>query len=437
VDLLQALNITIYGLGIVFLALLVLMVAIMLLGKAFSLATGRELLEAPTGASAAPRPEPLTTAQAASQAAAPPAEPSGPPEAIEPVTAPLPGKILSMAVKAGDRVKAGDELCVIEALKMANSVKSPRDGSVLEVQVSPGDAVSFGATLVLLAAAGAPGARPRPAAPAPAAARPAAAAAPAAFALSVAGARHLAEVRPTADGAAVVVDGKTYDVRRDPAQPGRLLVDGRPHVVEVKEGGAGAASVVVDGVAQRVEIAPRAADETIVFTLAHAQTPHRVEVRAGDGAGTVSVDGTTFRVARDPVRKSQVLVNGKPHTVAVKERTAAGVSLWIDGLLQQVEITREIAPVAPAAPVTAPAAARVAAPAASMPGEAVTAPLPGKILSVAVKAGDRVKAGDELVVIEALKMGNSIRAQRDGLVQEVLVAPGQSIAFGASLVVLG
>jgi glutaconyl-CoA decarboxylase len=216
-------------------------------------------------------------------------------------------------------------------------------------------------------------------------------------------------------------------------------VDGRPHVVEVKEGGAGAASVVVDGVAQRVEIAPRAAEETILFTLAHARTPHRVEVRAGEGAGTVSVDGTSFRVERDPVRKSQVLVNGKPHTVALKERTAGGASLWIDGLLQQVEITREAAPATPAAPAAAPAApatSPVAAPAASMPGEAVTAPLPGKILSVAVKAGDRVKAGDELVVIEALKMGNSIRAQRDGLVRDVLVTPGQSVAFGATLLVL-
>ncbi|MFB3819133.1 MAG: acetyl-CoA carboxylase biotin carboxyl carrier protein subunit [Candidatus Methylomirabilales bacterium] len=47
-----------------------------------------------------------------------------------------------------------------------------------------------------------------------------------------------------------------------------------------------------------------------------------------------------------------------------------------------------------------------------------------------------MKAGDELCVIEALKMGNSIRAQRDALVREVLVAPGQSVAFGAPLVVL-
>jgi biotin carboxyl carrier protein len=55
---------------------------------------------------------------------------------------------------------------------------------------------------------------------------------------------------------------------------------------------------------------------------------------------------------------------------------------------------------------------------------------------VAVKAGDRVGKGDELCVIEAMKMGNSIRAQRDGIVRQVLVAPGQTVAFGAALLVL-
>ncbi|MBP1780143.1 MAG: carboxylase, partial [candidate division NC10 bacterium] len=68
--------------------------------------------------------------------------------------------------------------------------------------------------------------------------------------------------------------------------------------------------------------------------------------------------------------------------------------------------------------------------------ERVTAPLPGKVLSVAVKPGDGVHKGDELCVIEAMKMGNSIRAQRDGTVRQVLVAPGQTVAFGTPLVVL-
>ena len=93
------------------------------------------------------------------------------------------------------------------------------------------------------------------------------------------------------------------------------------------------------------------------------------------------------------------------------------------------------APVQPT-PAVAPAPVQPA-PAVVRTGEKVTAPLPGKILSVAVKAGDIVHKGDELCVIEAMKMGNSIKAQRDGSVQEVLVSAGDSVGFGTVLLVIG
>lgn len=94
------------------------------------------------------------------------------------------------------------------------------------------------------------------------------------------------------------------------------------------------------------------------------------------------------------------------------------------------------APSAAPAPAVAPAPVQPA-PAVVRTGEKVTAPLPGKILSVAVKAGDIVHKGDELCVIEAMKMGNSIKAQRDGSVQEVLVSAGDSVGFGTVLLVIG
>ena len=55
---------------------------------------------------------------------------------------------------------------------------------------------------------------------------------------------------------------------------------------------------------------------------------------------------------------------------------------------------------------------------------------------MAVKPGDGVHKGDELCVIEAMKMGNSVKAPRDGAIRAVLVAPGQTVAFGAALVTL-
>ena len=69
-------------------------------------------------------------------------------------------------------------------------------------------------------------------------------------------------------------------------------------------------------------------------------------------------------------------------------------------------------------------------------GGKVTAPLPGKVLSIAVKAGDSVRKGEELCMIEAMKMANSIKAQRDCTVQKVLVSAGDSVPFGAPLFVI-
>jgi len=93
-------------------------------------------------------------------------------------------------------------------------------------------------------------------------------------------------------------------------------------------------------------------------------------------------------------------------------------------------------PAPAAAPALAPAAAAVPAAAVPSGGEPVSAPLPGKILSVAVKVGDSVRVGDELCVIEAMKMGNSIKAQRAGTVTGVEVSAGDAVAFGATLVFL-
>jgi len=57
----------------------------------------------------------------------------------------------------------------------------------------------------------------------------------------------------------------------------------------------------------------------------------------------------------------------------------------------------------------------------------LTAPMPGLVLSVSVQPGDAVKAGQELVVLEAMKMENVLRAERDGVVAEVRVAPRDTV----------
>lgn len=81
-----------------------------------------------------------------------------------------------------------------------------------------------------------------------------------------------------------------------------------------------------------------------------------------------------------------------------------------------------------AAKQEAPKAAPVAAPAAAGKGEPVLAPMQGNILSVSVKPGDSVKAGQTIVILEAMKLENEIKAPRDGKVAEVKVSKGQAVS---------
>ena len=129
--------------------------------------------------------------------------------------------------------------------------------------------------------------------------------------------------------------------------------------------------------------------------------------------------------------KYKVTLNGRTYEVEVE----AGKAM----LLSEYEAVAPDAPAA-AAPAAAPAAAAPAAPAAPVvtgAGEAVNAPMPGNILKVNVKAGDVVKSGTVLVVLEAMKMENEIMAPKDGTVTQVLVSKGSTVDTGAALVVIG
>ena len=94
---------------------------------------------------------------------------------------------------------------------------------------------------------------------------------------------------------------------------------------------------------------------------------------------------------------------------------------------------------AKAAIAAVPEAPAADAPAAAAPvaGDAVTAPMPGNILKVNVTAGQAVKEGDVLVVLEAMKMENEILAPKACTVKQVLVSKGATVDTGATLVVLG
>ena len=68
---------------------------------------------------------------------------------IEPVKAPMPGLVLKIMVAEGDEVKKGDNLFVLEAMKMENIIKSPADVVVKTVKIKPGDKVEKGQVLMM------------------------------------------------------------------------------------------------------------------------------------------------------------------------------------------------------------------------------------------------------------------------------------------------
>ena len=137
-------------------------------------------------------------------------------------------------------------------------------------------------------------------------------------------------------------------------------------------------------------------------------------------------------------------INCNEYNVAINSVEGKNASVTVNGTDYQVEL--EEAPAA--APVQAPAAAPVqaapspapapaAAPAPSGAGKAVTSPLPGVIIAVKVNVGDTVKAGQEVAVLEAMKMENSIEATHDGTVTAINVAKGDSVLEGAPIVTIG
>jgi biotin carboxyl carrier protein len=176
----------------------------------------------------------------------------------------------------------------------------------------------------------------------------------------------------------------------------------------------------------------------------------------------VDVNGRSCSVSVERVTGSshfRVSVDGRTHTVDAVRIGAFGLSLLVDGdeacpERSRTAISREIT-VTPAgrpggllvgldgrtiaASVNARRTGRVAADAGGHAhGEqAVAAPMPGRVVRILVAPGDQVAARQGVVVVEAMKMENELRAPREGIVTEIAVIPGSAVETGAVLVVIG
>ena len=129
-------------------------------------------------------------------------------------------------------------------------------------------------------------------------------------------------------------------------------------------------------------------------------------------------------------KKFNVTVNGTTYEVEVEEVKASGSSAPKAAPAPKVAPTP--APAPKAAPT--PATAKVAAGAGE---HSIDAPMPGKVIKLVANEGQAVKAGEVLLILEAMKMQNEITADADGTVKKFNVAAGQSVKARESLVILG
>ena len=138
------------------------------------------------------------------------------------------------------------------------------------------------------------------------------------------------------------------------------------------------------------------------------------------------INGNLYNVVIGDIEENiaHVEVNGTHYTVEMEKKPKAAPAPK---------------PVArPAAkPAAAPAAAPAAKPAAGGAKSGVKSPLPGVILDIKVKEGDEVKKGQTIIILEAMKMENSINADKDGKIAAINVSKGESVLEGTDLVASG
>ena len=232
------------------------------------------------------------------------------------------------------------------------------------------------------------------------------------FKFKIGGTDYLATVEELQGGnMQVTVNGQTYQVE----MPQTRACGPRPAM-------AGAAPVAQAG-----------GPKNVVSELPGTVT----EVKVGAGQhvkrGEVLLVIEAMKMANDIVAE----VDGTVQRVAVSN----GQSVNQGDLLVEMVADVVAAPVAAPAPKAAPAAsapvaAPVAAPALAAGAKTVTAPLPGSITKVSVKVGDTVAAGDTVLMMEAMKMENSITAEFAGTVKAILCKEGDQVQSGQALVEL-
>lgn len=149
--------------------------------------------------------------------------------------------------------------------------------------------------------------------------------------------------------------------------------------------------------------------------------------------------GKTFRLT----------VNDKTYDVEIGDLGRSTIEVSVDGEKFSVSLESDAPemdrgpvpvismahnPIAPPSAAPSPKTKGPFSPSAAGDGKILTAPMPGVVLAVRVKVGDRVRRGEEVCLLESMKMELNILASADGVVRKVCVSVGQNVAHGAILV---
>ena len=230
------------------------------------------------------------------------------------------------------------------------------------------------------------------------------------------------------------IGGTDYLATVEELQGGNMqvTVNGQTYQVEMAQTRACGPRPVMGGAAP---VAQAGGPKNVVSELPGTVTAVKATAGQHVKRGDVLLVIEAMKMANDIVAE----VDGTVQRVAV----SAGQSVNQGDLLVEMVADVVAAPVAAPAPKAAPAAP-AAAPVTAAPtlspaaagAKAVTAPLPGAITKVTVKVGDSVAAGDTVLMMEAMKMENSITAEFGGTVKAILCKEGDQVQSGQALVEL-
>lgn len=142
------------------------------------------------------------------------------------------------------------------------------------------------------------------------------------------------------------------------------------------------------------------------------------------------------------MKEYKYTINGNKYEVAINSINDNIANVVVNGEEYEVQMEKEPEPVKKKVvvrPIAQPEAETASAPTSTNKvdlNNAVKSPLPGVITEIKVKVGDEVKAGDTVVVLEAMKMANNLDAEKSGKVTAVLVKEGESVMEDTPLVVI-